>query len=200
MEKTAMKKTRSNPLTTSSSVSLVGQKALPIRLQSIDGELFDSSTLLGKPHMISFFRFAACPFCNLRLHQLVQNYDRFGGDFTIVAIFDSPLDNLQQHSTRHGAPFPILADETRYFYHQYDIKRSVWGMLKGMLIRFPSLLKAIVSHGYTPTSIKGKLDTMPADFLVDDSGIIKLAYHGKDEGDHLDIDIIEQFSHKKSLT
>jgi len=31
--------------------------------------------------------------------------------FGLVAIFDSPLGNLQRHTARHAAPSPILADE-----------------------------------------------------------------------------------------
>ena len=45
-------------------------------------------------------------------------------------------------------------------------------MLKGMIIRMPTLVKAMLK-GYLPTTIKGSLTTMPADFLVDKEGVIQ---------------------------
>jgi len=45
--------------------------------------------------------------------------DELGARFTTVAVFDSPLDNLQRH-----------------------IERSLGGMLKGMALRTPTLLRA----------------------------------------------------------
>jgi len=67
-----------------------------ISLPSIDDSTFNLDQLKGKRYMLSFFRFASCPFCNLRVNQLVNKFKEFGKNFTIVAIFDSPLDNLQR--------------------------------------------------------------------------------------------------------
>jgi len=157
--------------------------------------MFDTESIRQKPYMLSFFRFASCPFCNLRVHELVNRFKEFGKDFTIVAIFDSPLDNLQRHTERHLAPFPILADETNRYYKEYGIEHSFWGMLKGMILRMPTLFKGMFK-GYLPIRIKGSLITMPADFLIDRDGIIQVAYYGKDEGDHLPFDKVKEFSLK----
>lgn len=73
----------------------------PLILPSINGTTFNLDELKGKKYMLSFFRFAACPFCNLRINQLVNRFSEFGDDFTIVTIFDSPLDNLQRHAKKH---------------------------------------------------------------------------------------------------
>ena len=170
-----------------------GLKVKHIKLPAINGSLFDNKNLNGKSYMLSFFRFASCPFCNLRVHELVNRFDEFGPDFTIVAIFDSPLDNLKRHAEGHQAPFPILADETNKYYKEFGIERSVLGMLKGMIFRFPTLLKGMFK-GYLPIKIKGSLITMPADFLIDRDGIIQVAYYGKDEGDHLSFEKVQEFS------
>lgn len=170
-----------------------GQKVKNINLPAIDGSTFDLESIKGKKILLSFFRFASCPFCNLRLHELVKHYDEFGEDFSIVAIFDSPLANLVQHAEGHHAPFPILADESNSCYREYGVEHSIVGMLKGMIFRMPTLLKGMLK-GYIPLKIKGRMTTMPADFLVDSEGIIRTAYYGKDEGDHLSFDIIKKFS------
>jgi peroxiredoxin len=172
---------------------LSGSQATPILLPAIDGTQFDSNTLQGKPYMLSFFRFASCPFCNLRIHELVKRFGEFQQPFTIVAIFDSPLDNLIEHAAGHHAPFPILADSNGDYYQTYSIEKSLVGVMKGMLTRMPTLIKGM-SKGYVPTKIKGSMTTMPADFLIDTNGIIQLAYYGNDEGGHLDINTVKAFS------
>ncbi len=169
------------------------QKVINIILPEINGEEFNMETLKGKPFMISFFRFASCPFCNMRVNELVRRFDEFGEDFTIVALFDSSLENLQKHTEKHQAPFPILADKKNIFYKKYAIEKSFSGMLKGMLTRFPTLMKGILI-GFVPIQPKGSMITMPADFLVDRNGIIQTVYYGKDEGDHLEIEIVKRFS------
>lgn len=171
-----------------------GDSVTPIRLPAIDGSMFDLDSLKGRPFMLSFFRFASCPFCNLRLHQLVTRFAQLPAGFTIVAVFDSPLDNLQRHADRHQAPFPIVADESGDYYRHYDIEHSVTGVLKGMVFRMPTLLYGMFAKGYLPIRIKGSMTTMPADFLVDQNGVIRAAYYGADEGDHLPFEQIQQFA------
>ncbi len=170
-----------------------GDSVTNIVLPAIDGTEFNLESLQGKRYMLSFFRFASCPFCNLRVHELVSRYKEFGDDFPIVAIFDSSLANLKKHTRSHQAPFPILADETNQYYRAYGVEYSFWGMIKGMLTRFPTLIKGIFK-GYIPLIPGGSLITMPADFLIDENGIIQRAYYAKDEGDHLPIDELKAFA------
>lgn len=174
----------------------IGRKAKTIELPSISGGLYNTNILLGKPYLLSFYRFASCPFCNLRIHTLINNLHKFNNQFELVAIFDSSIENLKEHSKKHNAPFPILADKSNKYYKEYAIQKSVTGMLKGMFFRMPTLLKGMMK-GYLPLKIKGSMITMPADFLIDNKGIIHTAYYGKDEGDHLDLEKIIQFSHEK---
>jgi peroxiredoxin len=184
----------------------IGEKAPPVRLDGIDGKIFDSADLNGRRYLLSFFRFASCPFCNLRVHQLVSRHSELGAGFAVVAIFDSSHDNLRRRAEKHEAPFPILADPKRTYYQAYGIEKSLVGVFAGMFKRMPALLRAMFVKGYWPTSPNGSLTSMPADFLIDETGIIRVAYYGRDEGDHLPFDRIKEFarenagrSHGKSL-
>lgn len=172
-----------------------GSSVKPFSLTAIDNQLIDLEALKGKRFMLSFFRFASCPFCNMRMHNLVKRFSDLNahGDFTIVAVFDSPLDNLQEHSDGHHAPFPIVADPENLAYKLYGIEHSWLGVLKGMVLRFPTLLTGLLK-GYLPLKFKGRMDTMPADFLINEDGIIETAYYGKDEGDHLPIEQVKAFA------
>jgi len=173
-----------------------GDPVIDLQLQSIDNSRFNTEILRGRRFMLSFFRFAGCPFCNIRMHELVTRFRELPGDFTIVAVFDAPLEDLRRHAMRHGAPFPVLADATNTYYRAYDIDRSVIGMLVGAVVRLPALLRAL-SRGYFPTSIKGKLHTLPADFLVDEQGKIQVAHYGRDLGDHLPFEAVKAFARKQ---
>ncbi len=176
-----------------------GDKALQVMLPAIDTTDFDTDTLKGRPFMLSFFRFAGCPFCNLRLHDLTKRFVEFGDDFTIVAVFDSPPENLLRHTEGHRAPFPILSDENNQYYKKYGIEHSLSGVFKGIFLRMPTLIRAMFK-GYLPSTIQGSLTTMPADFLIDRNGVIQVAYYGSDEGDHLSIEEIKAFSSKEGAS
>ena len=69
-----------------------------LTLLSIDGSQFDIKTLNKKRALVTFYRFASCPFCNLRINEIVKRYDELGSEFEMVAIFDSPLDNLKKQT------------------------------------------------------------------------------------------------------
>ena len=172
-----------------------GERANLIILPAIDGSIYDTDRLKGMPFMLSFYRFASCPFCNLRIHEIVSRFDELGENFMVIAVFDSPLDNLKRHIDGHKAPFPILADESNQYYREYGIEHSFSGMLKGMILRIPTLVKGMLK-GYLPTTLKGSITTMPADFLIDPMGFIQTVYYGKDEGDHLPFEQIKEFALK----
>ena len=99
----------------------LGAKASRIRLPAIDGSTFDSESLYGHPFLLSFFRFASCPLCNLRVHELVSQFKEFGPGFTIVAVFDSPLDNLVRFSARH------IATVSHSGRREQSVLPRVWG-------------------------------------------------------------------------
>lgn len=170
-----------------------GKKAPNIILPAIDGSAFNLETLRGRRYLLTFYRFATCPLCNLRVHEIVTRFAELGGEFGVVAVFDAPLAHLQKHAGKHKAPFPILADENNKYYKIYGIEHSFTGMLKGMVTRMPKLLYGMFGKGYIPLPV-GSFTTMPADFLVDERGIIQTAYYGRDEGDHLSFDILKSFA------
>jgi len=168
---------------------LVGALTLP----EINGGQFDISSLQGKRYLLGFFRFAACPLCNMRVHKLVTTYPQFGDNFSIVAIFDSPLDNLQKFTRRHQAPFPILADHENVYYKKFEVRHSWMGVLIGMVKRLPTMIAGML-RGYFPSRIKGSMATMPLDMLVDEQGVIQAVHYGQDEGDHMPIEQVIAFS------
>lgn len=177
----------------------VGDRIAELELPALDGSLFSLNQAQGKRYLLSFMRFAACPFCQLRIQQLIGRWHELDDGFTVIAVFDSSLENLQRYAEKQAAPFPILADEHSIYYQRFAIRHSWVGTLKAMLFRMPALLYALFVKGYFPSSIQGKITTLPADILVDEHGVIVSIYHGKDSGDHLPFDRIKTFAAEERL-
>lgn len=171
----------------------IGQPMPQILLPAIDGSQFDSASLKGKKYLVTFFRFATCPLCNLRVSQLARLKTDLGDNLEIVTIFESEIDHLRKHANRMLAHFPILADYDRRYYALFGVKKSLPGLLRGMPFRLPYAIKAILS-GYLPLEISSRFLTMPLSLLVDEKGIIQSIYYGRDAGDHMPLDRIVKFA------
>ena len=178
---------------------ITGQQAPTFNLTDINGTEFKLDQLKGKRYLLTFYRFASCPFCNLRLHNLINDYKNYGDDFEFIAVFDSTLENLQKYAEKHQSPFPILADKDNSIHRLYQVEHSILGVLKGIIFRMPSLTLAMLK-GYIPWRIKGEITAMPADFLVDENGTIQVAYYGEDEGDHIPMHRVKQFAQRRGET
>ena len=174
----------------------LGQKIEEILLPAIDGAQFDNSHLQGKRYLLTFFRFATCPFCNMRLAQLVNMKKELSSELLeqteIVAIFSATLAHLQEHANKHVTQLPILADEHNKYYEKFGVKKSLWGAFKGAILRLPTAIKGMVL-GFIPKEISSRLLIMPLSLLIDEQGIIQAIYHGKDEGDHMPLAQVEAF-------
>jgi len=166
-----------------------GDIAPEISLIDINGLPFNLETLKGKKVLLTFYRFAQCPFCNLRIHDIIKNYDEYKEHFEVIAIFESKHETLKKKMDTYDSPFRIMADRERRYYKSYGVGKSFCGMLKGMFFRMPSMILSMF-RGNIPLYVDSSPLRMPADFLIDEDGKIEIAYYGKDEGDHLDIDSI----------
>ena len=171
---------------------LMSDRTLP----SIDRTNLKIQQHKAKKIFLTFYRFGACPFCNLRINEIIKRYDELGKNFLVVAVFDSPLDNLIKHAKKHDAPFPILADENYKYYEKYGLERSFLKFLRAVIFKFPTLIKASMK-GFIPIVFKGYVNTLPSDIMINSNGIVEDVYYAKtDTGDHLPFSKIKSFSVK----
>lgn len=170
-----------------------GDTISELSLPSVSGDIFDIKSLKGKKALITFYRFATCPFCNLRISELSERYNEFGNNLSIVGIFEAPIDFLVETMAVHDVPFTFLADEEFKYFKKYDVEQSAWKFMLGSSLKFPRMLKAF-SKGYIPLKIKGSILTVPADILVNERGIIEKVYYGKNTADHLSFEAVKEFS------
>ena len=119
-----------------------GQKLDEIKLPSINGDIFNIKKTNGKKTLLTFYRFATCPFCNLRIQEITSRLDELGKDFEIIAIFNASPEHLEKTMQKHNAPFTILADENFEYFSKYEVEKSFTKLLIGSVVGFFRLLKA----------------------------------------------------------
>jgi len=147
----------------------------------------------GKRLLLSFYRFASCPFCNLRVHRLLQLRDSFAErNLHMVAVFQSAPDRIRSYVGKQDDSLPILPDPEGQLYSAYGIEASRAAVLRAALTRLGEAATAL-AKGFVPGDIDSDATTIPADFVVDEHGILRIAYYGRDIGDHLPVSRIESF-------
>ncbi len=165
-----------------------------IRTKDFLGNVVDLNGLRGQKVLVSFFRFSTCPFCNLRIYRLNQEYEEIG--LKIIAIFESSNEHLNQHLSHYVPKFSIISDSSGKYYRLYGVEKSFFGMLKGILTRPMDIFKGLAKGKSPLWGIDGNIMRMPAEFLIDEEGVIKELMYAKDEGEHLDVEILKRFALK----
>lgn len=169
-----------------------GETAAGIIAKDIWGNVIDLKSYRGRKVLLSFYRGASCPFCNLRVREVIQHVDKFREKgLEVIAFFTSEKEEILEYAEKQNSPFPIIADPGRKFYALYGLEKSLAGKLKAML-RIKTLLKIFTSGLFTFKAMTDD-NTLPGDFLINENGFIEQAYYGKDFGDHLSLDEINKW-------
>lgn len=172
---------------------LVANTSAP-EFESLDflGQPVSLSAYRGRVVLLSFYRYASCPLCNMRIAELIASHERLSEQgLSLIAVFQSPASAIARYVGRQDAPFPIVADPEMISYREWSVENSWTGAFKGAYRRLGQVFRALKT-GYLPGAVEGPLHRVPADFLIAPSGIIDLAYYGKDVGDHVPLALIEE--------
>jgi peroxiredoxin len=145
----------------------------------------------GRRTLLSFFRDAACPFCNFRIYELTHHHAALSAlGLDIVAVFGSGQAEVLHFVARHPRPFRVAADPLGASHRRYGIERSFWRKLKAIVTRIPTLVRGLRIVGLAGLNTN---NLMPADFLIDEEGRIVEAYYGGDAGDRIPLERVELF-------
>ena len=148
------------------------------------GNKIELTDYKGKKILLSFFRGASCPFCNMRVNQLIKNYSKCEeNEIAIITIFAASKDEIVKYAGTQNAPFPIIADPGLELYKKYGIMESSSGIIKAMMNPI-KMMKVMFSGFFNMKSFNDK-PIIPADFLIERDMTIYKAYYGKDFGDHI---------------
>lgn len=161
------------------------------RVEDTEAEIFDMYKPKNKPLMLAFFRYASCPLCNLRVHELIENYDKYKDKIEIVLIFQSPKEKIAQYVGRQEIPYCILPDPQKRLYRLYGVESSWLGFAKAWTLEIKRVFEAVIKNGYLPGTVEGEIHRIPADFIISRENKIVKAFYGKDIGDHMPLDEID---------
>ena len=163
-----------------------GDVAPDFSLPDARGHVVALKTLLDRgPVVISFYRGGWCPFCNLELRGLqrvLPEIAQMGA--SLVAISPQLPDNSLSTQEKNQLTFPVLSDVGNI-----EAKRF------GIVFTLPTaLVDANRAIGRELVEINGETGAaqlpMPATFVLDKSGVIRLAFVEEDWSKRLDPDIV----------
>ena len=172
-----------------------GNPAPPFEAWDMGGmRRIDLRAYRGRHVLLSFYRYASCPLCNLRVHELTRRCEAWKAQgLDTLAVFQSPADKMRQYVGRQVPPFPLIPDSEQRLYALYGVGHSWAGFLKAWATRLPEIGNSVVGKGYFPGSVEGGIHRIPADFIINPHGVIAEAYYGRDIGDHLPLERIERY-------
>jgi peroxiredoxin len=167
-----------------------GQPAPPFAVRDVFDQPVELAAFRGQRLLLSFYRYAGCPLCNLRLGQLVRRWPSWREHgLRLVGVYQSSRDTLREHVARGDVPFPLVADPGQALYRLYGLERSWWGVVRGVFsARF---LRGLLSGGVPSGRREGDAARLPADFLIGPDARVEAAYYGRDIGDHLPLPRID---------
>lgn len=174
-----------------------GTRALDFEAKDIYGNQFRLSDYRGKKIVLGFFRNVNCPFCNMRVHQLMKMREKMDEHNTRMIIFfeSDPKVILRSSFHQQISPIPLIGDPEKQVYSQWGVERSMMKMVKTMM---SSANRQAVKEGQQLGLPKEKdkdasMDLVPADFLIDENFIIQKAHYGSNLNDHVDLQLIREF-------
>lgn len=169
-----------------------GQAAPDFRVEGLHGEEVHLQELRGTPVWLAFFRFASCPLCNYRVHEMIERWRVFEGrDFRLFAVFQSPAARLSSFVAQQRPPFTLIADPDMALYALYRLESSI---LRAMTPNVMATAWKAMSSGVKLLGAPdGPATRLPGDYLIDRRGVIRTAYRGKDIADHLPLEVADRF-------
>lgn len=176
---------------TATSLAQPGAAAPDFEATTWEGRPVRLSDQRGQPVWLAFFRYAACPLCNLRVHEMIQRQAQWESQgLRILAVFQSPAKRMARYVGRQKPPFPLIADPKEALYRLYGVGSSRMAMIKPGVA--PKLASAL-AHGFMPGMTDGTVTRVPSDCLIDANGMIADRFDGLDIADHIPFERVEKF-------
>jgi peroxiredoxin len=163
-----------------------GDVAPDFALPDPRGQILALKTLLDRgPVVISFYRGGWCPFCNLELRGLQRVLPEIvQAGASLVAISPQLPDSSLSTEEKNQLTFPVLSDVG-----------NIVAKCFGIVFTLPAdLVHANMAAGRDFIEINGEAGAaqlpMPATFILDKNGVIRLAFVEEDWRTGLDRDLV----------
>jgi peroxiredoxin len=164
----------------------VGDAAPDVRLlESGLSEVTLSAYWQNRPALTVFLRYFGCPFCQMQVVKLRDERERLeGAGASIVLIGQGDAREEEAFREARQVPFPILIDTDRRAYRAYGLGRGSPMQLYGPRVGVP-FLRANLSPETRQRGLRGgSFLQMPGTFVVDTSGVIRMAHRNRTVSDN----------------
>lgn len=169
----------------------ISQYAPLFTTHDVYGQPVDLHHSAGRKIYLAFERNAGCPVCNFRTHELLKQADFFkANNINVLMIYESSIEAMREYLGENNYPFQFIADPQNKLYELYGVERSFIKIMRGL---FNGLLDKVAKGNKLfskPMKQDGHLDRIPAEFIIDQDGSLKLAHYGKFIGDHVPIEVL----------
>jgi len=156
------------------------------------GNMVDLNEYKGKRVLLSFYRFVTCPLCNLRVAQFMRQYPQIKDDIAVIAVFESSQEYITDYVGPKGLPFPIIADPKAILFKHFGVETSWFKSMLAMLKPI-TMMKAMWNVRFRMGPRDGKANRVPADFLIDTDGTVRVCHYGSNITDHIPMKQVEKF-------
>lgn len=168
-----------------------GEMIRDFSLPDMSGNMVNLSDFQSRSVLLSFFRDASCPFCNLRLYELTRKHEQYRRQgLEVVAVFNSSPEVIKRYLGKRNRPFPMLGDADKEIFRLYGVESS-WGILMKGMFNFSRMFSAF-AKGFMPAAGAFK-PLLPADFLIDPAGRVRATYYSRDAARHISLGVVEKF-------
>jgi peroxiredoxin Q/BCP len=168
-----------------------GQPAPLFEGYDLYGRYVNLAHYAGRMVLVSFYRAAICPLCNVRLWHMANRYATYQQmGLEIIGFVESHADIAHQYLDRMPLPFPLIPDRYRAIYSLYGLESSLPKTLLARVKRWRVYREAarlgIGGNDWENlTQFDGQFSRMPGDFLLGPDLIIRRAHYGSDAGDFM---------------
>jgi thioredoxin-dependent peroxiredoxin len=170
----------------------VGSPAPLFSKPDLRGETVDLAawTRAGIPVWLGFFRYALCPLCNRRVHEMANRWtERYSARCRFVAVFQSPTERFEGFLT--SLPFSVIADPELELYRLYRVEAGLAAALHPQVIVDTVRAKAAGFPIGVLSDKDGGALRVPADFIVAADGSLKVAHYGAHVGDSIAFEAVD---------
>ncbi len=155
---------------------------------TLTGQRVQLSHLRGSLVWLSFYRYAACPLCCYRVHELLSVWDeKFRGlGIVSLTVWQSSEEKLSDVLDRYHPPFELISDPNLGIYEAYGIEKGVAKLLGKEV--FSGVAGAFKAGIPVVRPWEGPATRRPADFLIAPDGTVDVAFYGENVGQMIPFD------------
>ncbi len=163
--------------------------------------MIDLNEYKDKKVMIAFFRHAGCPFCNLRVHNLIKVQEELKAKGLEMIFFFESKEQVILRSTFHKeiSPVPLISDPAKEWYKVYGLEESAYKSVMSHVTTFVQTAIKAKTTGVPihPMASGESFNTIPAEFLLDKGLVIKRLHYSERLNDRLEISDIRAFAEER---